>query len=108
MISYCWKVIAGTMQQTYRKRHLVQLVSLKKVLKFEIPLKKLSDFGSDLVRGLLHLGQRASVSLSPRKTTILKRLSQFSHLYSIVGMRASQNDHFAYIQKRIFSLLKHK
>jgi hypothetical protein len=44
-------------QQTCREGHLVQLVSLKKVLKFEIPLKKLSDFGSDLVRGLLHLGQ---------------------------------------------------
>jgi hypothetical protein len=84
-------------QQTCRKGYLVQLVSFKKVLKCEIPLKTLSDFGSDLVRGLLHLGQCASVSLSPRKTTILKRLPQFSHLYSIVGMRASLNDLFTYI-----------
>jgi hypothetical protein len=94
----CWKVIAETVQQTCRKGHLVQLVSFKKVLKFEIPLKTLSDVGRDLVQGLLHLGQCTSVSLSPRKTTILKRLSQFLHMYSIVGMRASQND-FSMYQK---------
>jgi hypothetical protein len=85
-------------QQTYRKDHLVQLVSLTRVLKFEIPLKKLSDFGSDLVTGLLHLGQLASVSLSPRNTTILKRWSQFPHLYSMVGMKGSPN----YLLKDIY------
>ena len=80
------------MQQTCRKGHLVQLVSLTRVLKFDIPLKILSDFGSDLVMELLHFGQSFSVSLSPRNTTILKRWSQFPHLYSMVGMKGSPND----------------
>jgi hypothetical protein len=79
---------------TCRKGHLVQLVSLASVLKFEIPLNRLSDLGRDFVRGLLHLGQRGSVSLSPRNTTALKRWSQFPHLYSMVGMKASPNDLF--------------
>jgi hypothetical protein len=87
--------------------HLVQLVSFKKVLKFEIPLKTPSDFGSDLVQGLLHLGQRASISLSPRNTTFLKRWSQFSHLYSMVGMTASPNCLFTDTYKKI-PLLKYK
>lgn len=82
------------MQQTCRKGHRLQLVSLPRVLKFEIPLKRLFDFGRDLVLGLLHLGQGGSVSSSPRNTTALKRWSQFSHLYSMVGMKLSPNDLF--------------
>jgi hypothetical protein len=81
-------------QQTCRKDHLAQLVSLARALKFEIPLKRLSDLGSDLAKGLLHLGQGGSVSLSPRNTIALKRWSQFPHLYSIIGMNVSPNDLF--------------
>ena len=69
-------------------------MSLARLLKFEIPLKRLFDLGRDLVRGLLHLGQGGSVSLSPRNTTVLNRWSQFPHLYSMVGMKASPNDLF--------------
>ena len=74
------------LQQTCREGHLVQLVSLARVLKFEIPLKRFSDRGRDWVRGLLHLGQDGSASGSPRNTTVLKRWSQSPHLYSMVGI----------------------
>ena len=69
-------------------------MSLVSGLELEIPLKRLSDLGRDLVRGLLHLGQRVSVSLSPRNMTALKRWSHSPHLYSMIGMNASPNDLF--------------
>ena len=64
----------------------VQFVSLERVLKFEIPLNKPSGVWDGCAVLWRHCGQATIRFSSPRRATRLKVWSQFSHLYSIVGI----------------------